>query len=206
MESTCNSWHSTQLHCAWELGAAVQCVCGMHETLTSCPAVQQSSRQRWCNVQAITHLPCAAALPMPTGDIADTAAAVSAAFQLLVERFWRVVWVPGNHCLWLRGDTRDSSTYPDSWAKLMALRQVKEDCCNRNGSAVKSVIITLWCVCKDAEGLQCAGGWVWEGSLTMQNVGGHRAGVGPWGVSPAGQCLDVFVWARVEGVFAGNCQ
>lgn len=69
---------------------------------------------------------CAAALPMATGDVADTAAAVSAAFQLLVECFWRVVWVPGNHCLWLRGDTRDSSIYPDSWAKLMALRQVRK--------------------------------------------------------------------------------
>jgi hypothetical protein len=59
------------------------------------------------------------------GDVADTAAAVSVAFQLLSERFWRVVWVPGNHELWLRGDTRDRATYPDSWAKLMALRQVR---------------------------------------------------------------------------------
>jgi hypothetical protein len=59
------------------------------------------------------------------GDVADTAAAVSVAFQLLSERFWRVVWVPGNHELWLRGNTRDRATYPDSWAKLMALRQVR---------------------------------------------------------------------------------
>jgi len=58
------------------------------------------------------------------GDVADTAAAVSTTFQLLSARFWRVVWVPGNHELWLRPDTRDRDTYPDSWAKLMALRQV----------------------------------------------------------------------------------
>lgn len=32
--------------------------------------------------------------------------------------------MPGNHELWLRGDTRDRVTYPDSWAKLMALKQV----------------------------------------------------------------------------------
>jgi hypothetical protein len=66
-----------------------------------------------------------------TGDVADTAAAVSNAFQLLSKAFWRVVWVPGNHCLWLRPDTRDGSTYPDSLAKLMALRQVCADLATR---------------------------------------------------------------------------
>lgn len=50
---------------------------------------------------------------------------MSNAFQLLSKCFWRVVWVPGNHCVWLRPDLRDGSTYPDSLAKLMALRQVR---------------------------------------------------------------------------------
>eukprot|EP00775_Hariotina_reticulata_P005609 gene5609-5847_t len=58
------------------------------------------------------------------GDVGDTAAAVSTTFKLLAARFHRVVWVPGNHELWLRPDTGEERLYADSFAKLMALRQV----------------------------------------------------------------------------------
>lgn len=57
--------------------------------------------------------------------MADTAAAVSAALRLLSGRFRRVVWLPGNHEAWLRPGSRDGAVYPDSFAKLLALRQVR---------------------------------------------------------------------------------
>jgi hypothetical protein len=57
--------------------------------------------------------------------VADTAAAVAAALRLLSPRFLRVVWLPGNHEAWLRPGSRDAQLYTDSFAKLLALRQVR---------------------------------------------------------------------------------
>jgi hypothetical protein len=71
------------------------------------------------------HLRLAAA----AGDVADTAAAVAAALRLLSSRFARVVWLPGNHEAWLRPGSRDGQLYSDSFAKLLALRQVRLTAC-----------------------------------------------------------------------------
>ncbi|KAF6263899.1 hypothetical protein COO60DRAFT_1664767 [Scenedesmus sp. NREL 46B-D3] len=62
------------------------------------------------------------------GDVADTAAAVAAALRLLSARFRRVVWLPGNHEAWLRPGSRDTELYTDSFAKLLALRQMADEC------------------------------------------------------------------------------
>lgn len=62
--------------------------------------------------------------PCPEGDVADSAAATRAALELLVARFRRVVWVPGNHELWVKPGTSEAAQYSDAFAKLMALRQV----------------------------------------------------------------------------------
>lgn len=55
-------------------------------------------------------------------ELADTAAGLALAFEERAPRYARVLWVAGNHCLWLRG--RDAAAHPDSSANLMALRQV----------------------------------------------------------------------------------
>jgi hypothetical protein len=51
---------------------------------------------------------------------------VAAALRLLSDRFGRVVWLPGNHEAWLRPGSRDAELYTDSFAKLLALRQVRD--------------------------------------------------------------------------------
>ena len=58
------------------------------------------------------------------GDVADTAAATKAALQLLRSRFHRVVWVAGNHELWVKPGSTEEQLYPDAFAKLLALQQV----------------------------------------------------------------------------------
>ncbi|WIA13924.1 hypothetical protein OEZ85_002494 [Tetradesmus obliquus] len=62
------------------------------------------------------------------GDVADTAAAVAAALKLLSPRFARVVWLPGNHEAWLRPGSSDCAHYSDSFSKLLALRQMADEC------------------------------------------------------------------------------
>jgi hypothetical protein len=56
------------------------------------------------------------------GDVADTFAATVSALGELKARFGRVFYVPGNHELFLRGES-DARAFPDSWCKLFALRQ-----------------------------------------------------------------------------------
>ncbi|KAG2502005.1 hypothetical protein HYH03_000501 [Edaphochlamys debaryana] len=71
------------------------------------------------------------------GDVADSLPATVAALRLLRERFGRVFYVPGNHCLWLRPGLEAPSGAPapapsdrgpspppppDSFAKLWALQ------------------------------------------------------------------------------------
>lgn len=99
-------------------------------------SAREEAACEWCRAVCTLHVHSLHTLTPPrltlthtnkntnAGDIADTAAAIAATFRLLSARFWRVVWVPGNHGLWLRPDTPDRTTYPDSWAKVMALRQV----------------------------------------------------------------------------------
>lgn len=48
---------------------------------------------------------------------------MKAALQQLKAKFGRVVYVPGNHDLWIKPGI-EQSIYPDSFAKLFALRQV----------------------------------------------------------------------------------
>ncbi|KXZ52033.1 hypothetical protein GPECTOR_10g1056 [Gonium pectorale] len=56
------------------------------------------------------------------GDVADTLPATREALRLLKERFGRVFYVPGNHCLWLRpGLEAGAASLPDSLSKLWAL-------------------------------------------------------------------------------------
>lgn len=87
--------------------------------------------------------------PCPEGDVADSAAATRAALELLVGRFRRVVWVPGNHELWVKPGTSEAAQYPDAFAKLMALRQVggaggagRVNAGSRNGSTCDGAAAT----------------------------------------------------------------
>ncbi|GIM12046.1 hypothetical protein Vretimale_15431, partial [Volvox reticuliferus] len=50
----------------------------------------------------------------------DTLPAAREALRVLKERFGRVFYVPGNHCLWLRPKLEDNA-FPDSFSKLWAL-------------------------------------------------------------------------------------
>ena len=82
------------------------------------------------NLAALTALPAMGAdWLVVAGDLANRAALGARGLDLLVERFGRVIWVPGNHELWTleRGDaadrTRGEARYR-TWVELCRLRGV----------------------------------------------------------------------------------
>ncbi len=58
------------------------------------------------------------------GDVSDSLARLEHCFNTLTRRFMKVLFVPGNHDLWVRRDT----TLPTSLHKLDAVRGVAEAC------------------------------------------------------------------------------
>lgn len=59
--------------------------------------------------------------------MADSLAAVRGVLQTLRPRFRRIFYTPGNHELWRQPGTVEQDLYPDSFAKLFALRAVCDE-------------------------------------------------------------------------------
>jgi predicted phosphodiesterase len=58
------------------------------------------------------------------GDISDSTVRLAACLRQLASRFRRVMFVPGNHELWVIRD-RDCA---DSWSKFYRIKQLAADC------------------------------------------------------------------------------
>ncbi|MBA3773528.1 MAG: metallophosphoesterase [Ramlibacter sp.] len=79
------------------------------------------SNQRW--LDGISTHDHQADILLLAGDVSDRRAVLERCFADLTRRFKKVLYVPGNHDLWVRGD----SGHDTSFDKFQAIRQVAHD-------------------------------------------------------------------------------